>query len=110
MGVCAKRLRALYFDCALAPVPPVSEGDVSYRVGDEDDEIVYDSFHMERMSDQHIWFAVGGVSFDLSVQGRSKIHWSVQDGRGWAGIAPTFAETAALTRGTDPTTETRDNG
>lgn len=76
-----------------APAPTTD-----YRVGEEDDEIVFGDFHMERMSDKHIWFSVGGVSFDLhaiSVKGRVKLVWHTQVPAGWSGIAAEFAQQGA---------------
>lgn len=44
---------------------------------EEDDEIVFGAFHMERMDDDHIWFRIGGASFDLYASG-GKLTWMPQ--------------------------------
>lgn len=51
---------------------------LNIRVGEEDDEIVVGDFHMERMSDGHIWFSVGGVSFDLTAVKKGVLQWTTQ--------------------------------
>lgn len=43
-----------------------------------DDEIVKDDFHMERMDDDHIWFKVGDMAFDLYAVD-DRIIWETQE-------------------------------
>ncbi|MFA5808727.1 MAG: hypothetical protein WC935_00135 [Thermoleophilia bacterium] len=54
----------------------------------EDDEIVGEggSFHMERMDDDHIWFQVDSIAFDLDVK-RGKLLWRPQCNGGWPALA-----------------------
>ena len=43
-----------------------------------DDEIVANGyFHMERMNDNHIWFNIGGFTFDLTAIG-DMLKWTNQ--------------------------------
>ena len=54
----------------------------------KDDEIVRAKtyFHMERMSDGHIWFTIGDEAFDLYAVG-GKLTWRPQRHDEWEGIA-----------------------
>ena len=49
-----------------------------------DDEIVYGEIHMERMSEDHIWFRIGNTCFDLYASGtpwrRPTLIWMPQIG------------------------------
>lgn len=48
-----------------------------------DDEIKKENthFHMERMSDGHIWFTLGDTAFDLYAEG-SLLSW-IPQGKSW---------------------------
>jgi hypothetical protein len=45
---------------------------------EEDDEIVFGDFHMERLSESLIWFRLGNVAFELVARG-NKLLWSTQE-------------------------------
>ncbi len=45
-----------------------------------DDEISFGPLHMERMSDEHIWFRIGDATFDLYAVG-GKLAWVPQNTR-----------------------------
>lgn len=57
--------------------PILSRPDAVQRITPDDEIVGHGAFHMERMSDGHIWFVFAGEAYDLSAH-RGKLIWQPQ--------------------------------
>ena len=57
------------------------------RVGADDEYVYGPLFHMERMSEGHIWFRVGEEAFDLYAPDGNRLSWIPQALGGWEALA-----------------------
>jgi len=66
----------------------IVEAHASDRVQPDDEIVFHGTFHMERMQDDHIWFNIGGATFDLWAikhRGKTKLTWKPQVN--WTNVA-----------------------
>ncbi len=57
------------------------------RVGADDEYVHGPLFHMERMSEGHIWFRIGEEAFDLYAPDGNRLSWVPQTPGGWEALA-----------------------